>query len=158
MIFLQHTEKSIRFYCHIHGKTEELQTEINNLKTTFGSKTKLDNGLKWSDFSSKEARKAMIIGAVLAALQQLCGCFAMLNYTAKIFQESGSNLPPNVSAIVVGIIQLFGSSFSIVLADRAGRKVRSAWLNNQFFFRNIYEFFHIFSCYTSAPRLEQHWD
>lgn len=73
--------------------------------------------------ASVSARKAIFIGAVLVWLNQFCGCFAMLNYTANIFAESGSNLSPNMSAIIVGVIQLFGAWISTFLVDRAGRKV-----------------------------------
>lgn len=34
----------------------------------------------------------------------------------------GSNLPPNVSAIVVGVIQIVGSYIATMLVERAGRK------------------------------------
>lgn len=47
----------------------------------------------------------------------------MLNYTEKIFSESGSTISPSDSAIIVGIIQLVGGYFSTGLVDRAGRKV-----------------------------------
>lgn len=56
------------------------------------------------------------------ALNQLTGVFAMLNYTATIFQESGSNLEPNVASIIVGGIQIIGSLFPPLLVDRLGRK------------------------------------
>lgn len=46
----------------------------------------------------------------------------MLNYTATIFEKAGSTLSPNMSAIIVGFIQIIGSYFSTVLVDRAGRK------------------------------------
>lgn len=69
------------------------------------------------------ARKAFLISIVLMALNQFCGCFAMLHYTASIFKESGSNLSPNMSAIVVGVIQLAGAYCSTFLVEKAGRKV-----------------------------------
>lgn len=83
----------------------------------------IDNSLKWSDFTSKIAIKAMTIGLVLAALNQFCGVFAMLNYTAQIFKESGSDMDPNMSSIVVGFVQLLGDFVSMYLVDRLGRKV-----------------------------------
>ena len=64
-----------------------------------------------------------MIGIALMAINQFCGCFVMINYTATIFQQSGSNLPPNISAIIVGSIQLCGSYMSTLLVERAGRKV-----------------------------------
>lgn len=47
----------------------------------------------------------------------------MLNYTATIFAEAGSSLTPNMSAIIIGIIQLLGAYISTFLVDRAGRKI-----------------------------------
>lgn len=105
MKILQEAEKSIRFYQSLTGKDgdfERLQSEINKLKSTIGN-TKLENHngnpLKWSvvEITSEPDRKAMKIGLVLAAINQLCGCFAMLQYTANIFKEAGSSMSPNIS-------------------------------------------------------------
>jgi MFS family permease len=57
------------------------------------------------------------------ALNQFCGVFAMINFTASIFKESGSNFSPNVSSIIVGAIQIIGSMMPTLLVDRLGRKV-----------------------------------
>lgn len=81
------------------------------------------NKLTWADVTSGIGRKAITIGIVLAILNQFCGCFALLNYTANIFEEAGSKMPPNEAAIVVGAIQLAGSYVAILLVERAGRKV-----------------------------------
>lgn len=57
------------------------------------------------------------------ALNQFCGCFAMMTFTATIFKESGSNLSPNLSSIIVGGIQIIGSMFPTLFVDRLGRKM-----------------------------------
>lgn len=62
---------------------------------------------------------------MLMWLNQFCGCFAMLNYTATIFSESGSTLEPNMAAIIVATIQLLGSYISVQMVERLGRKVIS---------------------------------
>lgn len=69
------------------------------------------------------ARKSLQIGLVLVILNQFCGYFAMINYTATIFLESGSSLTPNMSAIIIGGIQIIGVYSSTLLVDRAGRKI-----------------------------------
>lgn len=47
----------------------------------------------------------------------------MLNYTATIFEEAGSNLSPNMSSVVIGVIQIIGCYVSTLLIDKAGRKM-----------------------------------
>lgn len=59
----------------------------------------------------------------MVCMHELCGCFTMLNYTATIFRESGSNISPNLSAIIVGAIQLLGTYVATFLVDRLGRKI-----------------------------------
>lgn len=81
------------------------------------------NSFKWSDLMSRPGKKAMIIGIVLVSLNQFSGCFAMLNYSATIFKEAESTLSPNVAAIVISVIQLFGACAALFLVDKAGRKV-----------------------------------
>lgn len=81
------------------------------------------NSLKWSDFTTTIARKAIIIGVVLVSMNQLTGVAAILAYTAYVFREAGSNLSPNLSAIVIGVILVIGVIISLSLVDRLGRKV-----------------------------------
>lgn len=82
-----------------------------------------ESRMEWSDLMTNPGRKAMIIGIALAALNQLSGCFAMISYTASIFEAAESAMDPNTSAIIIGVIQLLGSFASIYFIDRAGRKV-----------------------------------
>lgn len=39
-----------------------------------------------------------------------------------VFSEAGAQLSPNVSAIIIGAIQVVGVQISVILVDRAGRK------------------------------------
>ncbi|KAG4071144.1 hypothetical protein HA402_003276 [Bradysia odoriphaga] len=118
-------EKSIRFYQRIpeSDKDESLQFEMNKLRTTFGSDKNEENSFNWSDLTMNPGRRAFIMGVGLAILYEFCGVIAMLNYSAIIFQETGSSMSPNMSAIVIGSIQLVGSIVTTNLVDRAGRKV-----------------------------------
>lgn len=100
---------------------EKLKTVINDGNKC--SDKKENTSITLNDFKSREAKKSLLIAFVLAALNQMCGCFAMLNYSATIFVEAGSDLEPNMAAVVVGAIQLIGSYVSLLLVDKAGRKV-----------------------------------
>lgn len=66
------------------------------------------NTNNWTPETTTIARKAMISGIVLVVLYIFSGITPMTFYVATIFQETGSSLSPNMSAIVIGIIQLIG--------------------------------------------------
>lgn len=123
------SENSLRFYRGYRRGTlnvsSEFKMELVKLKDSFGDEKQAmkDEQITWSDFDTTHARKAFLIGISLMALNQFSGCFAMLNYTASIFNESGSTLSANTSAIVIGSIQMVGSYFSTILVERAGRKL-----------------------------------
>jgi MFS family permease len=93
-----------------------LQSILSSLNVVEASEFSL------KDLTTKHARKALVYGIVLMALNQFCGVFAMMNFTATIFEESGSNLSPNISSIIVGFIQIVGALLCSFLVDKAGRK------------------------------------
>lgn len=45
-----------------------------------------------------------------------------ISYTETLFDIAGSSLSPNISAIIVGVIQMFGSLLSTSLMERLGRR------------------------------------
>lgn len=93
------------------------------MKTTLG-KCETENNIKnWTPETTAIARKAMITGIVLVVLYIFSGITPMTFYVATIFQETGSNLSPNMSAIVIGIIQLIGTWIATELVERVGRKI-----------------------------------
>ena len=60
----------------------------------------------------------------MVALEQFCGCFTLLFYAASIFENSGATaVSPEVSTIIIGIVQIGGAYCSSLLIDRLGRKI-----------------------------------
>lgn len=59
---------------------------------------------------------------MLVVVNQLCGCFAFINYAADIFAQSGSSLTPNESAMIIAAIMLLGSAVSIIVIEKMTRK------------------------------------
>lgn len=96
------------------------------------------NSLSWPDFKTAEARKALMIGVVLVALIQFSGVFAVSIYADSIFKDAGSFASPAVSAITVSVVQIVGSYVPTVLADRAGRKVRTCLSSSFIYYRSEY--------------------
>lgn len=72
--------------------------EIERLRKTLNNneqKKSNQSSFQWSDFLRNPGRKALIIGIVLAALNHITGSYALLMYTATIFEASGSIISPN---------------------------------------------------------------
>lgn len=78
------------------------------------------SSLKWTDFTTKAARRAITIGIVLVILCNLNGVTTY--YTAQIFEATGSTLSSNMSAIVTGIVPVIAVAIAMYLVDRIGRK------------------------------------
>ncbi|XP_043474785.1 facilitated trehalose transporter Tret1-like [Leptopilina heterotoma] len=86
--------------------------------------TSFSKSSKLSDlFKEKGTVKGLIIAFILLGGQQMCGMFVMLSYATKIFEMSGSSISPDISTIIIGIMQLIGSYISTFLIERAGRKL-----------------------------------
>lgn len=66
---------------------------------------------------------AIFIGILLELLLGWNGVAVMNNYTAFIFEQSGSILSPNSSSIIVFMIQIIATCVGQQLVDRIGRKV-----------------------------------
>lgn len=119
---------SIRFYKNLLESEEDhkmIAFEIRKLQDTIDTQKENcdNNSISWSDLTSGAGRKSLIIGIVLVMLCVCNGVFAISIYSASIFQETGSNLSPNMSTIVLGIIQCVASCVTMHLVDRSGRKV-----------------------------------
>lgn len=123
--------KSIHFYKNIQKTCENsdklLKFEIRKLKTIIADDqnvSDIKNSLKFSDFTTKPARKALILGIVLVGLYLWNGSYALSAYITNIFEQTGSILSPNMSTIVIGIVQVVGTCVAAATVDSFGRKVR----------------------------------
>ncbi|KAG4074992.1 hypothetical protein HA402_014571 [Bradysia odoriphaga] len=125
----EEAEKSFKFYRNIKRKsqtTDLFRNEFNELKQKFSEKNEKSiaaSSLAWRDFSPRASRRALFIGIMIIVINECSGAFILLSYTATIFANSGSILSPNLSAIIVGVIQLVGTYISTIYIERTGRKV-----------------------------------
>lgn len=99
----------------------DLKIELQAIKASLEGRS--DERLSCSDFKTLHFRKAIIFGVCLMAINQFTGVFPMLNFMATIFDQSGSTLSPNISSIIVGIIQIIGALFPPLLVERLGRRM-----------------------------------
>lgn len=56
-------------------------------------------------------------------LSIFCGSPVLLNYSSTIFKDSGSELDPSMSSIIMIVIQLISTTLSTILVDKVGRRI-----------------------------------
>lgn len=74
-------------------------------------------------FTSRVATKGLVVALGLMGAQQLSGVNAVIFYTSKIFEKAGSTMSASDCSIVVFVVQVLATFLSMLLADRAGRRV-----------------------------------
>ncbi|CAG9581335.1 unnamed protein product [Danaus chrysippus] len=118
----------------LRGRNEEARKALQWLR---GKNTKIDNEMRdialsdaevGSDLKFKEILKMKYMKSILIALglmlfQQLSGINAVIFYTVKIFNMSGSSVDGNLSTIIVGLVNFISTFLATALIDRAGRKI-----------------------------------
>lgn len=70
-----------------------------------------------------DSLKAFCTALMLMGLNQFSGSFAFFNYMSDIFARTGTNIPPNTCTIIMGVAQITGTCFTMILVDRFGRRL-----------------------------------
>lgn len=74
-------------------------------------------------FVNRGLLKALTISVGLVSFQQLSGINVVLFYANTIFEASGSSIPSEVSAIIIGAVQFVSSFITPFIVDRLGRRI-----------------------------------
>ena len=120
-------ESSLRW---LRRDNDVARLELDKLISSFKERENKTNSFSISRmFSSGGTRKAYVISLILTSNLQLSAPIATLSYTVSTFQAAGSDISPNLSSIIVSLLQIAGTSGSAMLLDRAGRKVLLAISN-----------------------------
>ncbi|KAG4079556.1 hypothetical protein HA402_006464, partial [Bradysia odoriphaga] len=118
-------EKSIRFYRNLRiDDTAAIEETMEHLKQAVAEAQGNVNTsqLRMSDVTTRPGSRAMLIAIVLVLLNQFSGVFTLMNYSAEIFQQSGSLLSENLSSVIVQSIQAIGACFVAVIIEKGGRR------------------------------------
>lgn len=117
-------EKSLRFYKRCPPDTAmepHFRHEFERLRTLVDDRHRR-SGVQWHEFLTRDSIRALLIGPTLMAINQFSGAFLIVTYAARIFQMSGSDFDPHVSAISLGVLQIIGTYVTSVCIDHVGRR------------------------------------
>lgn len=68
------------------------------------------------------AQRGVFLSFILISLTCSSGCFVFLQYAETIFSEADPTSSPQISSIIVAVIQMSGSYISTFFVEKAGRK------------------------------------
>ncbi|KAL1497476.1 hypothetical protein ABEB36_008435 [Hypothenemus hampei] len=115
-------KKAEKALVNLHSLSkEQAQKDIMELQRVL-EKQNQEGGGYAEIFKGRATRKAFIISAGCLVLQQLSGINAITGYMEGIFIDSGSTIPPELAAALVGVIQVIFSYVTAVLIEKLGRK------------------------------------
>lgn len=73
--------------------------------------------------ATREARVGIARGLCVVLLSIFCGSPVFLNYASILFRNSGSDLDPALSSVIMISIQLIATTTSSSLVDMVGRRI-----------------------------------
>uniref|UniRef100_A0A0K8SMN3 Major facilitator superfamily (MFS) profile domain-containing protein n=1 Tax=Lygus hesperus TaxID=30085 RepID=A0A0K8SMN3_LYGHE len=85
----------------------------------------IDTGEKLTfvqELRTRATKIALVVSVLGYAFQTVSGIHAVINFAGIIFEEAGSPLEPNDSAIVTAVLNLVASFLNLFLIDTFGRK------------------------------------
>lgn len=110
----------------IEGSAETLKDLEAASKPKSNQKSPVYNGdtsSYWDGLMERKVMYPLMLSLTLMVLQQWSGVNAIIFYTVTIFSSANISLDEHLSSNIVGIVQLVATSLSIVLVDKAGRRI-----------------------------------
>ncbi|QWU18291.1 sugar porter family MFS transporter [Paenibacillus sophorae] len=105
----------------IHGE-ELAKKEVLDIKQSFAQdeEAKAASGRRFTP----ALRTVLIVGIIIAMLQQITGINAVMYYAPEIFRQTGAGASGSLTqTIMVGLVNLIFTALSLWLVDKLGRKV-----------------------------------
>ncbi|KAK6618642.1 hypothetical protein RUM43_013033 [Polyplax serrata] len=112
-------KKSLQF---LRGKDYNIESELTNIQANL-EKARLEKCSFRQSLASKAVKMSLFISLGLMFIQQLSGVNAVIFYTGDIFKTVNADSDPNVSSIIVGVVQVISTFISTLIVDRLGRKI-----------------------------------
>lgn len=112
-------ERALRW---LRGPDADLSAELEDMQKDVDNASRQRAGIG-SLLRSRAPRMAFVCALGLMFFQQFSGINAVIFYTFGIFKSAGSNIPPVIATIIVGVVQTIATYISSLLIERAGRRI-----------------------------------
>lgn len=98
------------------------EKELQKMQKTL-DESKQNKGSLKDIFESRALRKALAIQMFLAVLQEFAGIDIILSNLQTVFSAAGGDISAELSAVIVGFIQVITCVFTSSVVDRLGRRL-----------------------------------
>ncbi|XP_013176543.1 PREDICTED: facilitated trehalose transporter Tret1-like isoform X2 [Papilio xuthus] len=106
----------------LRGKNVNVEKEMREL-TRSQAEADLVRGNQFKQLFAVKYIPAVLISLGLMFFQQLSGINAVIFYASTIFESAGSNIDPQLSSVIIGVVNFISTFIATVLIDRLGRKI-----------------------------------
>jgi len=109
------------------GQAMDVLTKLNGADTARSEAAEIENALNTEDGHISELfttfRRPLMLGILLAGLQQISGITPIFSFLPEIFRSAGTATSDAFfQSVLVSVINLLFTLFALWLVDRAGRK------------------------------------
>jgi len=108
----------------LRGSTPELMRgEVDKMGNSGNEGGKQEDVSIWSEIFSRKTLHPLSLTMALHFIQTWCGINVIIFNTVNVFNVVGSSVDSSLSAVIVGGVQFFATGLSIVVVDKAGRRI-----------------------------------
>ncbi len=119
-------DEAIKVLTNIGGKALVYE-ELPEMERTLLAEQKKEK-MSFSELFKGKTGKIVLIGTLIAALQQITGINAVIMFSPDIFQAAGSVKSDSVmQAMIVGLVNFLMTIVALWLVDKRGRKTLLLW-------------------------------
>lgn len=109
------------------GGPELVKAELQQMERVISEEAGKDK-MKLSELFRGKTGKIVLIGTLIAALQQITGINAVIMFSPEMFQAAGSAKGDSiVQAMIVGLVNFLMTIVALWLVDKKGRKTLLLW-------------------------------
>ena len=119
---MQGDDREARRVLELFNSSEQAERELKAIKLSLASSAE-ESRSGFRSLLEPALRKVMILGLIVAILQQITGINAVFFYAPMIFEQSGIGTDAAfMQAVLVGVTNLVFTIVAMALIDKLGRK------------------------------------
>ncbi|CAG5095768.1 Similar to Tret1: Facilitated trehalose transporter Tret1 (Culex quinquefasciatus) [Cotesia congregata] len=107
----------------LRGKSVDVTEELAAVEKTHLESEKESSTSSVGELFKPNHIKPLMISIGLMFFQQFSGINAVIFYSTKIFEESGSSIDKSISSIIIGVVNFVATFMATAVIDRLGRKI-----------------------------------